>query len=65
MKLSDVNNPMKTGELSQQWTSMIMEEFWQQGDKESEMGAPMSMFMDRDTPQVPKCQCGFISFLVR
>ena len=64
LKLGDVSNPAKNETLSGKWTELIMQEFYLQGDKEAAQGRPVSMFMDRNTTSVPKCQIGFISFIV-
>ena len=42
-----------------------MKEFWKQGDQELSFGLPISAFMDRRQPQVPQCQIGFITVLVK
>jgi hypothetical protein len=41
-----------------------MEEFFKQGDEEARRGLPISMFMDRKTTIVSKCQIGFIDYIV-
>jgi 3'5'-cyclic nucleotide phosphodiesterase len=41
-----------------------MTEFFNQGDREREKGLPVSMFMDRQTTVVGKCQVGFIDYIV-
>ncbi|KAI8835578.1 phosphodiesterase 4D [Chytriomyces cf. hyalinus JEL632] len=41
-----------------------MEEFFRQGDEELKRGVQVSMFMNRTTTDVPKCQIGFIDFIV-
>ncbi|KAJ3121318.1 hypothetical protein HK098_003786 [Nowakowskiella sp. JEL0407] len=64
MKCADLNNPSKTPELARKWTESIMEEFYRQGDREREMGLPISQFMDRSNSNVAKCQIGFIDILV-
>ena len=56
MKCSDINNPSKKLEYCRKWTDMIMKEFFQQGDEEKRRGLKVSMFMDRDTTDIPKCQ---------
>ena len=56
MKASDVNNPTKPLNLGLQWTDMIMEEFFQQGDDERARGLQVSSFMDRATTDIPKSQ---------
>ncbi|KAJ3203842.1 High affinity cAMP-specific 3',5'-cyclic phosphodiesterase 7A, partial [Clydaea vesicula] len=64
IKCADVNNPSKPLEQSQNWTELVMEEFYRQGDRERENGVPISMFYDRNNPDVPKCQLGFIDYIV-
>ncbi|KAJ3337594.1 High affinity cAMP-specific 3',5'-cyclic phosphodiesterase 7A [Gonapodya sp. JEL0774] len=64
MKCSDISNPTKSNHLCKKWTERIMEEFFLQGDEERKRGIPVSMFMDRATTQIPKCQIGFIDFIV-
>jgi len=41
-----------------------MEEFYDQGDSEKAAGLPVSKFFDREAPNVPRCQVGFINFIV-
>ena len=43
---------------------LILTEFFGQGDKEKELGLPVSMFMDRTTTNISSCQTGFIDVLV-
>jgi hypothetical protein len=47
------------------WSSLVNEEFFDQGDRELENNMQASMFMNRKTTNIPKSQVGFISFLVR
>ncbi|ORY22265.1 HD-domain/PDEase-like protein [Rhizoclosmatium globosum] len=37
---------------------------FQQGDEEKRSGYPVSMFMDRTTTFIPKCQVGFVDYIV-
>eukprot|EP01137_Pigoraptor_chileana_P036946 Opistho-2@33321 len=46
IKCADVSNPTKARDVYDKWTSRIMEEFFKQGDRERELGMPVSMFMD-------------------
>ncbi|KAI8813163.1 hypothetical protein BJ742DRAFT_523953 [Cladochytrium replicatum] len=64
IKCADLSNPTKTPELARKWTSAIMEEFYRQGDRERDLGLPVSQFMDRHNTSVSKCQIGFIDILV-
>jgi hypothetical protein len=41
-----------------------MEEFYQQGDREKKSNMPVSNFMDREHPNISKCQLSFIEFFV-
>ena len=42
-----------------------MEEFFQQGEMEEQLGLPVSPFMDRAKTDIGKCQAGFISILIK
>ncbi|KAI9324732.1 hypothetical protein BDR26DRAFT_880696 [Obelidium mucronatum] len=61
---ADVNNPTKPLSSCKFWTERIMEEFFRQGDEERKRGVPISMFMNRASTDIPKCQLGFIDFIV-
>lgn len=63
IKCADISNPARDPFLYKQWVEAIMEEFWRQGDAERKVGMPVSAFMDRTTPNVAKCQSGFIQFI--
>ncbi|KAH9270935.1 hypothetical protein BASA83_006890 [Batrachochytrium salamandrivorans] len=64
IKCADVSNPTKPQLISRRWTQLIMEEFFRQGDEEKNRGIPISTFMNRETTDIPKCQIGFIDFIV-
>jgi cAMP-specific phosphodiesterase 4 len=64
LKCADISHTAKSTDIHLKWTEYITEEFFKQGDKERESGTTISPFMDRSKPEVPKSQCGFISFLV-
>ena len=55
---ADVSHPTKTWDLHKEWTARCMEEFFNQGDKEKEMGLDVSPLCDRNTTQVPQSQIG-------
>lgn len=64
IKCADVSNPAKPRETYLRWADRVMEEFFRQGDMERSIGMPVSPFMDRQTTSIPKCQIGFIEFIV-
>lgn len=57
--LADLSNPTKPIHLYQQWTDRIMEEYWQQGDKEKALGLDISPMCDRHNANVAKSQVRF------
>ncbi|XP_063962586.1 3',5'-cyclic-AMP phosphodiesterase 4C-like isoform X2 [Lytechinus pictus] len=61
---ADVANPSKPLNIYTQWTSMLMEEFFRQGDLEREKGAEISPMMDRENASIEKSQVGFIDFIL-
>lgn len=61
---ADISNASRTWELCQQWTHLVMEEFWMQGDREREAGLPIGYLTDRYTVNVAKSQVGFIDVIV-
>jgi len=64
LKCADISNPSKPFDTYQQWTGRVMEEFFNQGDKEKVMGLEVSPMCDRLTTRVSKSQIGFIEFVV-
>ena len=47
MKLADIGHSAKRGFLHVQWSARIVEEFFQQGDKERQLNMDISAFHDR------------------
>ncbi|XP_069596380.1 cGMP-inhibited 3',5'-cyclic phosphodiesterase 3B isoform X2 [Ranitomeya imitator] len=64
IKLADINGPAKARELHLKWTEGIVNEFYEQGDEEANLGLPISPFMDRASPQLAKLQESFITHIV-
>jgi len=62
---ADIANPAKPLRLCLQWTELVMEEFFRQGDREAQLGMPISPFYDREKTSVAQCQMGFINVLVK
>jgi len=61
---SDIAHNSKKFKISQKWTDYLMEEFWQQGDREKRLGLPISFLCDRTTADVPKGQIGFFKAII-
>ena len=56
--MADISHPGKPWQLHQQWTSRLIEEFFQQGDKEREKGLECSPLCDRNNTLIPESQLG-------
>ena len=65
LKCADISNPSKADKLMSAWTELYLEESYQQGDRERDLGLTISPYMDRTQPQVPKLEVGFIEYLVQ
>ncbi|KAL8565529.1 hypothetical protein ACOMHN_049505 [Nucella lapillus] len=61
---ADISHPSKDWELHHKWTSLLLEEFFRQGDREQELGLPFSPLCDRKNTLVAESQIGFIDFIV-
>uniref|UniRef100_A0A7N8WZR5 Phosphodiesterase n=1 Tax=Mastacembelus armatus TaxID=205130 RepID=A0A7N8WZR5_9TELE len=61
---ADISHPAKRWDLHHRWTTSLLEEFFEQGDKEEELGLPFSPLCDRKSTMVPQSQIGFIDFIV-
>ena len=58
---ADISNPTKKFEIYYKWAELVVEEFYQQGDKEKELGLNCSC--DRNKVTLFKSQLGFIDFV--
>ncbi|XP_035030653.1 calcium/calmodulin-dependent 3',5'-cyclic nucleotide phosphodiesterase 1A [Hippoglossus stenolepis] len=61
---ADISHPAKAWPLHHRWTHSLMEEFFQQGDKEVDLGLPFSPLCDRKATMIAQSQIGFIDFIV-
>ena len=59
----DVSQQTRSFKVVKEWTYLLFEEFFAQGDTEKELGLPISMLCDRSTTKVAASQPGFISFV--
>ncbi|OQV21292.1 Calcium/calmodulin-dependent 3',5'-cyclic nucleotide phosphodiesterase 1C [Hypsibius exemplaris] len=60
----DISHPSKPWDMHYRWTIGVLEEFFQQGDREQELGLPFSPLCDRQTTVIAQSQIGFIDFIV-
>lgn len=63
--IADISNPTKKFKVYKRWVEGVFEEFFSQGDRERELGLPVSMLCDRDTTNIPNSQIFFINFFVK
>ena len=61
---SDIAHNAKEFHISLKWVELLSNEFWGQGDKEKELGIPISFLCDRKDINVPKSQVGFIKAFI-
>lgn len=61
---ADLSNPTKPLPLYRRWVELLMEEFFQQGDKEREANMDISPMCDRHSATIEKSQVGFIDYIV-
>jgi len=64
VKMADINNCGRPQKLYHGWCNVIVDEFFQQGDRERLYGLPVSPFMDRYTTVMAKGQIGFMNYIV-
>jgi 3'5'-cyclic nucleotide phosphodiesterase len=64
LHLADISNPAKSTPVASRWADQVLEEFFQQGDKEAELALPISPLCDRRTTSRSQSQTGFINFIV-
>lgn len=65
LHLADISNSAKPAPLCHQWADRVLEEFFSQGDREKELGLPVSPLCDRETTDKAESQIGFIKFVVQ
>ncbi|KAF7260629.1 hypothetical protein EG68_01788 [Paragonimus skrjabini miyazakii] len=61
---SDLSNPTRPLPIYRQWVERIMEELFQQGDKERAAGVEISPMCDRETACINTTQVSFIDYIV-
>ena len=64
IKCADVGHAAKDIEIHSKWCGLLLQEFFQQGDTEKELGLSVSMYCDRESTDISKSQAGFLQNLV-
>lgn len=64
MHSADLGNPCRPWEICKVWTDLVTQEFFNQGDKERDLGLPISNLCDRYFVNIPKSQIGFIEVII-
>ncbi|EDV25625.1 High affinity cGMP-specific 3',5'-cyclic phosphodiesterase 9A [Trichoplax sp. H2] len=64
IKCCDISNEVRPMEISDPWADCLLEEFFQQGDREKSEGLPVAPFMDREKVTKSSTQIGFIKYVL-
>jgi len=64
LKMADISNCGRPHKIYRRWGEKISDEFYMQGDRERQLGLPISPFMNRKDPTVAKSQIDFMNFVV-
>ncbi|BFZ25968.1 hypothetical protein BsWGS_29006 [Bradybaena similaris] len=64
IKCCDISNEVRPMEVSEPWVDCLLEEYFNQSDREKIEGLPVAPFMDRDKVTKPTAQIGFIKFVL-
>jgi len=63
--LADIGHPFRPRELHKQWSLLVQDEFFAQGDQEKKLGFTPAPLCDRSkAPALAKSQQGFINFVL-
>jgi len=65
LHIADISNPAKPNPICVYWAKRVVQEFFEQGDKEQARGLPISPLCDRNNSSMKEGQKGFIKFVVR
>lgn len=60
----DLGNPARPFEICKEWTYLLMDELWNQGDVEKRVGLPVSFLCDRNKVNVLQAQQSFIAGII-
>merc|ERR1712232_824046 len=65
MHAADISNVTRPFRLADRWADSVLEEFFQQGDRERKLGMPISPLCDRGKTSKVASQPGFVNFIVK
>jgi len=61
---ADISNAVKPNKLYVKWATRVIEEFFNQGDRERVKGLPISPMMDRESTSMALSQINFMEFVI-
>ena len=64
MHAADVSTQTRPFKVAHEWTYLLFNEFFTQGDLEKHQQLPVSFLCDRETTQISSSQPGFANFIV-
>jgi hypothetical protein len=62
---ADISNVTRPFSIAERWADCVLEEFFQQGDRERKLGMPVSPLCDRRKVSKAASQPGFVDFIVK
>lgn len=62
---ADISNCARPLALARTWGARVHEEFFRQGDREAELGLPVTLICDRARASVPKSQLTFAEYFMK
>lgn len=65
LHLADISNPAKSLPTAVEWADRVLQEFFEQGDEEKELGLPISPQCCRSETKRAESQIGFIKYVVQ
>ena len=61
---ADISTQTRPFDCAREWTYLLFDEFFHQGDVEKSKDLPVSFLCDRTTTQIPEAQPGFLNFIL-
>jgi len=64
IKACDISNEVRPMDVSGPWVECLLEEYFQQAERERSEGLPVAPFMDKEKVTKASAQIGFIKFVL-